>query len=420
MVEEEKNLITHCAMLVLSRISLGITGIFFWWLALRLYSIEEVGFGSVLISSVSLLVSMATLGTVPTLVRFMPKQEDKAKIFGALLTFSTMLLFFLFFLFLVFQKYLVPSLGIVQIPSFAFIFLVSSIFLQLLLISEGLFLSGSETGLILLSNLIQNFSRLGLQFLFIPLGGMGIFMANSFAAALSIIMTFWYFTARHGNFLATVSLDKRLLRELLPFSVSNFLYGMGLSLPGLCFPIMIFSFYSGKEAAFFYIPWTIFSVCLGFIVSINSVFLMQSSTGGDPLRIGKKVFITTLVLGVFCFVLFYFAGDYILIFFRKDFSEGSFRLLKVFFLSIFSVIVNHFFIIVYNIKRQVREIGTIAILIIVTSFVFSAVLLPIMGIVGIGWGWFFSHLLANLYIGLDVLKRKRSQHLFRIKTFERK
>lgn len=420
MVEERTNFIAHCVRLVISRMSLAITGILFWWLALRLYTIADVGFASVLISSASLLVSMATLGTVPALVRFMPKREDKAKIFGALLAFSLALLFLLFFLFLVFQKYLVPALGIVQAPSFAFIFLMSSILLQLLLISEGLFLSGSETWLVLLSNLIQNLSRLGLQFLFIPLGGMGIFMANSLAAAVAIIISFGYFISRQGNFLVNMALDKRLLKELLPLSFTNFLNGMGLSLPGLIFPLVIFSFYSEKEAVFFYIPWTIFSVCLGFIFSINSVFLMQSSTGSDPLKISKKVFMLTMGLGCFCFFLFYFAGKEILILFKKDFQENSFSLLRVFFLSIFFVIFNQFFIIVYNITGQVRKIGGISILIIVTSFVFSVVLLPILGIVGIAWGWFFSNLLANLYIALDVLNCKRLQYSLRIKTFDRK
>ncbi|MGE5309232.1 MAG: hypothetical protein ACM3OC_09115, partial [Deltaproteobacteria bacterium] len=87
----EKHFFLHSLRLVLSRISVSVTGVLFWWLALRLYSVDDVGLASVLLSTASLLIFIACLGTVPTLVRFM-KRPDKDRILGSLLMFSLLML----------------------------------------------------------------------------------------------------------------------------------------------------------------------------------------------------------------------------------------------------------------------------------------------------------------------------------------
>lgn len=406
----EKHFFLHSLRLVLSRISVSVTGVLFWWLALRLYSVDDVGLASVLLSTASLLIFIACLGTVPTLVRFM-KRPDKDRILGSLLMFSLLMLFSLSLLFALFQRFLVPSLTVFHQPLFMLLFVAATLPLLLLLVSEGIFVSFSQTTPVLMMNLVQNVGRLGLQFLFIAWGGLGIFLSNSVAGAIAVIVAFLRVRKKQIDVKIPLALDRKLLGELLPFSFFNFLNGLALSIPGLVFPLIIFSVLSSREAGFFYVSWNIFYTFLGFVISIHSVFLMQGSSGEDLARVGKKSLLLTMALAAFCFVFVLFEGKPMLRFFKPDLAEGAFRTLMVFCVSLFFVNLNQFFVIVHNIRRRMHIVGVVSLSVIALTVTLGAFLLSRIGVEGIAWAWLLSHVLATIALALDMLISRRKPPL---------
>ena len=296
MTDKSQYFISHSLNLILSRFSLAISGVFFWWIAARYYSVEEIGLGSVFISVSSFLIFISSLGIAPTFVRFLPEDNDKGKLIGTFLAFSLSLLVLFCGIFLLGIDLFLPKANILKTsfyPALFFIFVVSMFIFQTL---DGIYISFSDTYLVLFKNLIQNFLRIFFLFLFVFLGGFGIFSSNCLAALVAVLISVAYFVRRFSisKFWLKFKIDLAILKKLLPFSLVNFLNSLSLSVPGMIFPLIILSLYSKRAAGLFYIPWMIFSVYCSLITSINSVFLMKASYGEDVKRLLKKALIFSI------------------------------------------------------------------------------------------------------------------------------
>ena len=411
MPDKNQYFLSHSLHLILSRFSLAISGVFFWWIAARNYSVEEIGLGSVFISASSFLIFISSLGIAPTFVRFLPEDNERGKLIGTFLAFSLSLLVLFCGIFLIGIDFFLPKANILKTsfyPALFFIFVFSMYIFQTL---DGIYISFSDTYLVLLKNVIQNFSRIFLLFLFIFLGGFGIFSSNCLAALVAVLISVTYFVRRFSiyKFWLKFKVDLSILKKLFPFSLVNFLNALSLSLPGMLFPLIILSLYSKREAGLFYIPWMIFSVYCSIITSINSIFLMKASYGEDVKELLKKVLIFSIPLSLIGFIIFVFWGDKILLIFKKDFSQNSYVVLKILFYSIFSFLINQVYITISNIKKEVLKVGIIAILIIIAIIVFSIFFLPKMGSEGIALAWLFSNLLGTVYILIIFLLKFRDR-----------
>ncbi|MBN3040650.1 MAG: hypothetical protein JW867_05945, partial [Candidatus Omnitrophica bacterium] len=103
------NIFLHSFYLIFSKISLGISGIIFWWVASRFYSIEDIGLGSALISCGSLLIFLSSLGIIPTFIRFLPQQKEKDSIFETFWSLSFFLLVIFCLIFFILINFFIPQ-----------------------------------------------------------------------------------------------------------------------------------------------------------------------------------------------------------------------------------------------------------------------------------------------------------------------
>ncbi|MEW6008111.1 MAG: oligosaccharide flippase family protein [Candidatus Omnitrophota bacterium] len=389
-----------------SKISLGFSGIIFWWVAARFYSIDDIGLASALISVVSLLIFVASLGLAPTFVRFLPQNEDRSKLLGTFLGFSLSLLIFLSLSLLIGIDFFLPKLSLLKVSFYPLIFLFFVVTMFLFTCFEGIFLAYQETPLALIKNLVQNFLRIGFLFVFIFWRSFGIFSANCLAAALALIFSFIFFVRKYPNFKIRLRIDFSILRNLLPFSLVNFFNAATLYLPGMIFPLIILSLFSEREVGLFYVPWMIFSVYCSFIASISSVFLMQAAHGEDVKALLRKTISFCFLLSILGFVLFYFWGEGILLLFKKDFFFHSFGILKVLFLSIFSFTINQIYLTLKNIKNEIFDFFSLSFIILISLIFFVIILLFKMGSLGMAYSWLFSQLIGNVYLLSKILIKK--------------
>lgn len=117
--------------LVLSRVFNVACGFFFWMLAARLYSINDVGLATALISSLGLVILFSRLGLDFSLIRFLPL-TDKSKVFNTCLIITTIASFIVGIIYISGVSFFSPSLSFIQNPTYAIIFLLFGIFTSLL------------------------------------------------------------------------------------------------------------------------------------------------------------------------------------------------------------------------------------------------------------------------------------------------
>lgn len=384
--------------LICSRGSLAVSGLLFWCLAARLYSVEEIGYGAALISFSSLLIFISSLGIVPTFIKFIPQEKNKARLLITFFFFSSAVLALFYFIFLLSAVLFFPKILLLKntLYSILFFFFVLSMLIYQGL--EGVYIALKSTPMVLVNNIIQNFLRLLFLFVLVVFSGFGIFASNCLAAMAAILVTAVYLMKKYPNSRLTFNVDQAVFKKLFNFSFVNFLSSIPLLLPGMVFPLLIVIFYSGREAGLFYIPWMIFSVYCSLITSVSSVFLMKASYGQDIKNLLKKTLFLSFGLGALGFFIFMFLAEPILLIFKKDFSLNSPVFLRLLFCSIFFFIVNQIYTTILNIRHQVKSLAGFAAIIILSLLVFVFILMPKLGINGIGLAWLVSNFIGNIYI----------------------
>jgi len=102
------------------------TGLVFWVIAARFYSVSNIGLATTLISASMLITSFSTFGFEISLVRFL-KSFDRAKAFYTCLFFTMGSSFFLAILYIVFVRYLSPDLSFIQETAYAIFFILFTV-----------------------------------------------------------------------------------------------------------------------------------------------------------------------------------------------------------------------------------------------------------------------------------------------------
>jgi len=74
--------------LMASSVTAAGSGFFFWMIAARFYSAEDVGLASAIISAMGFLSMLSLLGFDISLMRFLPEREDKKELINTCLTVS--------------------------------------------------------------------------------------------------------------------------------------------------------------------------------------------------------------------------------------------------------------------------------------------------------------------------------------------
>ena len=115
--------------LISSALVAGVFGFLFWIIAARLYTPEDVGVATALISSTGLLILLSRLGFDQAIIRFFPDM-DKEKVFSSALYITSLASIFLGIIFIAGISIWAPKLTFIYsiIPLFLILLLIQSLY----------------------------------------------------------------------------------------------------------------------------------------------------------------------------------------------------------------------------------------------------------------------------------------------------
>src|SRR3990170_161209 len=172
--------------LMLSTAVMAFLGFFFWIINARLYSAEQVGIGTTLISIMPLISSFSILGLGNGLIRYLPTSERKNKKINTSFTSVALMSILTSVIYLIFLKTFSPKLLFVRENIiFSLLFIVFIISSSLNIISEYVFIAYRSSKYVLIKNIIFGIIKLILPFTLIALGAYGIFMSVGIAVTIA-------------------------------------------------------------------------------------------------------------------------------------------------------------------------------------------------------------------------------------------
>ena len=238
-------LLKNSIFIMLTSITSAGFGFIFWMLAAKLYSPQDVGIATALISSMALLVLLSRFGLDFSIIRFFPG-ADKSRIFSTSAIITTFFAVVFGALFIAGVHILSPELGLLKSPQNAALFLIFLAASSVTALTAISFIAIRKAAFQFIQSIIVG-SRILFLIPLIALGAIGIFGAVgiSFVLALAAALAL---LVRSGVRPGLV-IDRGFLNDAFHFSAGNYLAGLFVAAPNMILPIMVLNVLGAEEAS---------------------------------------------------------------------------------------------------------------------------------------------------------------------------
>lgn len=401
------SLFRNSVYLMLSTGVQAVFGFLFWILAARLYSPEQIGIGSTLISATVFISYISLLGFNSTLVKFLPGPDRRNEKINSSLTLVLGASLLVATIYLLLLSRITPELGfLAKSPIYALAFVMFSAFSAVNLLTDSIFIAYRASKYNFIVYTLQSAAKLSLPILFVGLGAFGIFTASGLAAGMAAFLSI-FFAAKKFNYVPKLSVHKDIVKSFWKFSSSSYIANFLNIIPPAVMPIIILDKLGAAQAGYYYLAFTICNLLYAVVYSVSQSLFAEGSYGEASLRnLFKRSVMIVAAIMVPASVALAFAGPYILQIFGKSYGEEAGQAITVLALSAPAVsayilstvllrILNKNFLLVFmNVVYAVTMIGL-------------AVLWTGKGLVWVGYAWMIGNVAAALVAFLSIWIERR-------------
>jgi O-antigen/teichoic acid export membrane protein len=370
---------------------------FFWIAAARLYTTEEIGIATALISASAFILMLSRLGFDFSIIRFFPTR-DKSDVFNTTIVVTSLVSFVLGIIFIVEIDFFSPNLSLLKNYIYALVFLIYLFLTSVTTYTGQAFLAMRKGNYYFIQNLVIN-SRIILIFIFVSMGAIGIY--NSFWVATFFSLGIALFLLK-SELKLTFSFKKVFFKESLKFSTGNYIASLFSSTPALILPILVLNILGANQAAYYYIAYAIVSIIFMVPNAVSTSLFVEGSHGESLKKSVVKSYAMIFALLIPMILITFFFGQYILSFLGESYLE-SLELLKIFALSSFFVAIVYVYISVKRVLMDIKSLMLVSIITCILTLSLSPLLMLKFGIIGIGYAWIVSYGgIALILVGLSI------------------
>lgn len=396
-------LYTNAFYLMLNTAVMSFLGFFFWVVVARLYAEKEVGFSSAIITTINLLTVLGLLGLNFSLIRFLPQAEKPQQLINTCFTLTGFTTLVLAGIFLAGINLWSPALAFIrQNAIFSSAFIIFALFWALTRMLDSAFIARRRAGFTLLKNTIYSLLKIPLPVLFVLFfHSFGVVASWGIASSIAVATSLFLFLPKVQNRYKPVpTLKLTLIKDAWHYSSGNYVASLLAAASVWLLPLMVVNLLGAESNAYFYIAWMLASGLLFTIPSaISQSLFAEGSHFEEKLRINviKSIKFTFLLLlpGV---VLLVVAGKWLLLAFGPSYSANALPLLQILAVSSLPLAINYIYFTILRVTGRIKE------LIIIWGFIATAVLvvsylvMPAIGIIGIGYIWLGAQTAVAIYV----------------------
>lgn len=387
---------------MLTSISSSAFGFFFWMVAAKLYSKEDVGIATALISSMTLIILLTRFGLDVSIIRFFP-EKDKSSIFSTTAIITTFFSVIFGLIFIIGIDIWSPELRILsslQNTAMYLLFIAASSLVALTTISFTAVRKAQHT---FIQSLMIG-SRVFILIPFVFLGAMGIYGAVGISILLAGMISL-VILARSEVKLSP-RFDIKYLKEAFHFSVGNFIAGLLMTAPVQILPIMVLNILGAQETAHYYIAFSINYILFMIPTSLSTSLFVEASHGEGLKNATIKSLRATFLVLIPAALVLYFSGGWILGLIGKDYASSGLELLRLMIVSSFFFAVCSTFITIKKVQKDILGLIFLSALMFCLLIGLGYVFMLIYGVAGIGYAYVAGYGIAALAIGGVVWREK--------------
>ncbi len=397
------SLYRNAIYLLLNFVVMGATGFLFWIAAARLYSTEAVGLASATIAAMGLLGLLSTLGLDFALIRFLPNaKENSNAMINSCCTINILISTVVALIFIVGLDFWAPALMQIRNDPFFLTMFIISVGANVLFVTlQQIFVATRKASYAVIRGAIFGLFR------FVPLVIMaaffesfGIFASWAIGLLLAIAVALFIIIPRiQENYYPMLTINKDIVKGMFRFSFVNYFANLFWGAPGFILPIVVVNVLDADKTAYYYIAWAVTNILYMIPVSLSFSLFAEGSNDDNNLKrnITKSVKVLLLVL-LPTVLLTVLLADKLLLLFGEDYSENSTRLLQIFAISALPLSLNNIYFSIKRVQMKMKSVVVLNLLVATITMALSCILLPRMGINGVGVAWLASQGSVALFV----------------------
>ena len=382
-------------------------GFIFWLINAHLFSSEQIGIATTLISAMTLVSYTSLLGFNSTFIRFLPtaKDRDTHMNTGLLLTVVMAIIIAMGYVALV--PWIAPKLGVIHHLLYGFGFVILAALAAVNLLTDSIFIAFRAAKYnLLVDGMIMSTIKVLLPVFFVSLGAYGIFAASGAAAALAFVASI-YFLKKNFNYRPALKVDKTLLRSVIHYSFSSYAANLLNIAPTLLLPLIIINKLGASSAAYFYLAFMISNLLYTVAYSVSQSLFAEGSYEDRTFReLVKKASAVLAVVTAVGSLAVVAAAPIVLKVFGETYAQNATTILRILAASAPAVALYVVANVLLRLKKMVYNIILINIiyLIVICGL---ALAWANRGLAWIGLAWLLGNALSGL-TGVIFLMRSRS------------
>jgi len=395
-------LYSNAFYLMLNTGVMALFGFFFWIVVARFYTEAEVGLGSAVISAMSLLSIISLVGLNISLVRFLPHADKPRELINSCYTLGGLISLVVAGIFLAGLSFWSPALAFVnQNAIFASAFIVFTILWTLSGLVNFTFIARRRAGLVLYKGIIFSVLRLPLPILFVLFfRTFGIVASWGVAMAVALGVSIFMFLPRvQHSYKPVPTLKLNLLKDMWRYSGGNYLANLFSTCLPFILPLMVVNVLGAQQNAYFYIAWMISGLLFAIPFAVSQSLFAEGSHFEDKLKenVTKSLKFTYLLL-VPAVIVLILVGKWVLLAFGQSYSASALHLLWVLSVSSLPLALTHIYSGILRVTGRIKELVAIWGFIVLAVLLASYLIMPVTGIIGIGYAWLGAQTIVAVYI----------------------
>jgi O-antigen/teichoic acid export membrane protein len=368
----------------------ALSGFLFWGLAARLYTPDELGTASALISAVTLLAGIATLGMGAGLVRYLPEAQRPRRLLNTAFTFNALAALLVAGIYLAGMSLWSPSLAELRGNGlYVAGFLAFTVAATLAAVLQMAFVARRQAGYALAQTGIVNGARLLLVVPLMGLGAAGLTGSVALGFLLATAFSLALFLPRvEAGYRPRPDLLWRDLVPILPYSAGNYLAGLLAQTPQLLLPILILEMLGPAAGGYAYIAWMLGALLVSPGLALaSSAFAEGSNAPGSLDAILSRSTVAGLALTGAGALVVALGAPWLLRLFGAEYAAEATALLRWLAAAAPLVVLARLYFTRLQVQKRIGQMILLGGIIAALTLGLAAVLVPRYGIAASGVGW---------------------------------
>lgn len=401
------SLFRNSIFLILATVVQAFFGFIFWIVIAHLYTSNQVGITTTLISAIALIGTLSLIGLNTSLIRYLPKSKNQNIYISTTIIIGAISAFIFSIIYLSLLGYIAPKLSAnISLFRLSSLVIIGSISVTLLALSDSLFIALRNAKYVTITSTVFSTAKLGLAFAAVGLGSYGPFSAQIggylLAIGASVFIQYYLVSIRY-----TLCLDRAVLKSIRSFAAGSYVGSLANSLPGQLLPVFILRNLGASSVAYFYISLMIANVL--FIIPQATTQSQFAEGSNEPEQIAMHVRRATILIAILmipAIVLVILMAPLVLSVFGPAYVNGGTSILRLLCLSGIFISMNFILTTILRLRGNIRELTIIAIITTATTFL-SAYALIGHGLTGIGIGWNIGEALTTVLLFIVFFNKRK-------------